>query len=206
MRKAMVLGASVGAALAASVVTAGPALGECSGQVNEFPPYTEVAPTADRVIIGTVVDDLAGPGAEEPYGAFLLRVDEVLRGRAPDTLEVSDLRSGLPLRGSPACRGGAYLMARVGDVLAVAFDGEFAGERDINTAAWVDGRPVRDLVPGAEVLSLRQARRAAASLPPTDTLPAGDTSGAVPPVAWVLASLAGILSGAMFVVRRRRPS
>jgi hypothetical protein len=119
---------------------------------------------------------------------------------------VRELRSGLPLRGSQACRGGAYLEARVGDVLAIAFDGRFAGQRDVNTVAWIEGRPVRDLVPGVQVLSLREARRAATELPPTDAVPASDAIAPVPTAGWLMASLAGILTGALFVLRRRRSS
>jgi hypothetical protein len=173
-------------------------------QVNEFPPYTEVAPTADRVIIGTVVGDLSGPGAPDPNGSFVLRVDQVLKGSVPDTLELSMVRSGLPLRGAPSCRGDAYLKVRVGDVLAIAFHGRFDGQRDVNTAAWVEGRPVRDLVPGAQVLSLREARRAATELPPTDTVPLSDTGADLAPIGWVLASVAGAYVGAQLFARRRR--
>ena len=204
MRRSRILGDGVAAALAASLVTAVPALGECGLQVNEFPSYTKVAPTADRVIIGTVLGDLTEPG--ETDGSFLLRVDEVLRGQAPDTLKVSGLKSGLPLHGSPACRGGAYLQARLGDVLAIAFDGRFAGQHDVNTVAWIEGRPGRDLVPGGQVLSLGQARRAAEALPPTDAALASGSDAVLPSFAWLMASLAGVLAAARFLLRRRRPA
>ncbi|MCY7418971.1 MAG: hypothetical protein LH650_10835 [Chloroflexi bacterium] len=204
MRRSLNLGAGVGMALAAVLVSAVPALGECGLQVNKFPKYTEVAPTADLVVIGTVVRGFAEPGNSTPV--FRLLVDEVVTGRAPQTLVVESLRSGLPLRGAPDCRRDAVLYANVGDVLAIAFGGRFDGQHDVNTVAWIEGRSDRDMLPGVQALSLEQARRAAEALPPTDSASVSGNETARPGFAWLMASRAGILAGALFFVRRRRPA
>jgi len=156
---------------ATAAFPASPVLAECARQTNAFPSFADVAPTAEQVVIGTVVRQTSG----EPLTvAFELRVDEVLRGDAPPIIEVSGLRSGLPLQGTSACRGDAQLFARVGNVLAIAIDGRYEGRHHVNTVAWIDGRP-NDLVL-AESLTRGQVRRAAATLPSTSTSSAPEVS------------------------------
>jgi hypothetical protein len=155
------------AAVTAGSLTTMPVLAECGLQTNAFPPFTEVASTARRVVIGTVVEPLRGHTGT--VATFRVRVDAVLRGDAPASIAVLGIRSGLPLQGSPACRANAFLYARKGDVLAIAFGGRFDGHGGVNTAAWIEGRPRRDRVVGVETLTLAQVRRAVAGLPPTST-------------------------------------
>ncbi len=91
-----------------------PALSECGAQVNRWPAFSEVAPSARRISVGTVRER---PGFDDGHPfttVFPVRVEEVLRGSAPEILEVSGLRSGLPLVGSHSCRRDAYLNGRTG--------------------------------------------------------------------------------------------
>jgi hypothetical protein len=146
-----------------------PVAAECTGQPNSWPAFTAIAPTANRVIIGRVTrgDDQFESGS---HVAYIVRVVEVLRGSAPDTIRVSGLRSGLALSGNQSCREAAYLSARVGDVIAIAFDGRVEGsDRPVTGAAWITGRPDPFHAPGAQRLTLEQARRAVLALPPTST-------------------------------------
>lgn len=149
----------IGAIVSALVVGLGtptPALAECLNQTNKFPRFTVIARSADTVLIGTVVEELRGH--EGTVATFRLRVDEVLRGDASDRLDIVGLRSGLPLKGSPACRENAFLYAQVGDVLAIALDGRLEARDGVNTAAWIEGRPSTK---GAQSLTKAAARRAA---------------------------------------------
>jgi len=160
-------------ALTFCLTTSAPALAECGGQVNRWPAFSDVAPTAERIIVGTVTNPLAPHESGPVYVGLDIRVEEVLRGSAPATIEVSGLKSGLPLTGSPSCRQSAYLYARVGDVIAFAFDGRLPGVAGpVNTAAWIEGRPNRNSVPGPQLLTLEEVRHFA-SLPDTSTGAAG---------------------------------
>lgn len=162
------LAATVGLAVIALCGSAGPSLAECVSQVNRFPDYADVAPTARTVVIGTVVE--TRPNAEEASGLFRLRIDDVIRGDPPATLDIEALRSGLARRGESACRNDAFLHARTGDVIALALDGRLDGRRNIHTAVWIEGRP-SEWDPGIRVMSRERAIAAATALPATDTLP-----------------------------------
>ncbi len=202
MRRARLSAAAAVVAAAALAGSAGPALAECVSQTNRFPDYADVAPTARTVVIGTVVE--TRPDDDRSAGRFSLRVDHVIRGDPPAIMDVEFLRSGLPRRGSPACRDSAYLRARTGDVIALALDGRLDGRGGVNTAAWIEGRPsVWD--PGIRVMSSRQAIRAAKDLPATDAVPATEP----PPPRVIdhgaLLVLLGVMtSGAALVLRSRR--
>jgi LPXTG-motif cell wall-anchored protein len=179
---------------------------ECMLQVNRFPPYTEVASTARRVVIGTVTEALLGHDPTGPLPVFRIQVDEVLRGRAPAQMDVLGLRSGLPVHGSPACRRDASLYARMGDVLAIAVDGRYDGHGGVNTVAFIHGRP-GDLVKGTQRLTLEEARRAAATLPATSTSATdarlqGRRHDQAPALGWAGLATAAAAGGWLF--RRRR--
>jgi hypothetical protein len=131
--------AVVSMTLAAALGGASAALAECTSQVNRFPAFEAVAPSAATVVIGTVVENLRGH--DGAVATFRLAVDEVLRGAPEDTIDILGLKSGLPLRGDEACRENAFVYAQVGDVLAVAFDGTRGDRTGVNTAAFIQGRP-----------------------------------------------------------------
>lgn len=147
MRRAMRWSLALSSAVALTAVmhlgSAAPTVAECSGQPNRFPPFLDVAPTAELVVIGTVTEALRGH--DGALATFRLRVDEVLLGEAPATIDVLGLRSGLPLTGGPACRENAFAYARVGDVLAIALDGEQGDVTGVNSYAFIEGRPPRGL-------------------------------------------------------------
>jgi hypothetical protein len=145
-----------------------PALAECTGQVNRWPSFSVVAPSARRIVVGEVRGNLHGY-VISPW--FDFRVTHALRGGATGLTGVRRLRSGLPLVGSGACRGAAVLYARQGDVIAIAYGGRLPGKADRVTAvAWIEGKPTR-LVPGGERLTLAAVRRLA-ELPRTDAIAA----------------------------------
>lgn len=168
-RAAWLLASAVAVVL--SLMGTSPAIAECSHQRNMWPAFTDVAPTAKRVVIGTVIEgrDQFERGS---HVAYVLRIDETLRGSAPASMVITGLRSGLRLIGWEACRSASYLSGRVGDILAIAFRGRLPGiERRVSTAAWIHGRPDPLHVLGAQRLTLREVRLATMRLPPTSSDP-----------------------------------
>jgi hypothetical protein len=170
-----------------------------------------IAPSAQRIIVGTVVEDLTGSepvsdtGEYLPSAWFVLRVDEVLRGTAPDTLVIRRLPSGVSLKRYPSCGGTALLSARVGDVIAIAYRGHRPGQsRLLNTAAWIEGAPRPDFMRDAQQLSLAQVRRLAARLPETSTAALAEAADASSELGALPATLAGIGLGLMAARRGRR--
>lgn len=157
-----------------SFVTTAPTVAECVGQPNRWPSFRAVAPTAQRIIVGTVIG-----GADQfdhgSHVAYRLRVEEVLKGRSsPTVVGISGLRSHVPLRGSSACRADSYASARVDDRIAIAYGGRIRGVKDrVNAVAWIAGRPDPFHARGAERLSLRTVRRIAGHAPDGSTLPPG---------------------------------
>jgi len=156
MRKVLATTMATGT-LVAALGGASPALAECVSQVNRFPAFKAVAPSATTVVIGTVVENLRGH--DGAVATFRLQVDEILRGTSDATIDVIGLKSGLPARGNQACRANAFVYARIGDVLAIAFDGKRGDRTGVNTVAFIDGRPKAGK-PGADILSRRQVYRA----------------------------------------------
>jgi hypothetical protein len=176
--------------------TAVPSLAECGRQVNPFPDFSDVAPSADTVVIGTVIESHRDDPTE-PTASFTLQVDDVVRGDPPATLTFDLLRSGLPLRGPQSCRGDATLFVHVEDVIALALHGRLGDRGSVNTAAWIEGRPERDLVPGVEVMNRREAIAAARVLPPTDAVAASPATAGLSAalIDLLTASAAGVYTG-----------
>jgi len=187
------------------LTTSASALAECGGQPNRWPAFSEVAPSAERIIVGTVVGPSVPHIPGPVYVGLDVHVDEVLRGQAAETIEVNALKSGLPLVGDQACRQSAYLYGRVGDVIAFAFDGRLPGVAGpVNTAAWIEGRP-HEIVPGPQRLTLDEVRYFA-SLPDTSTVD-GDPPAPAPPgpsAGQLLLIIVAAAGGALFIDRRLR--
>ncbi len=142
------------------------ALGDCS-QLDPWPSFRQAAPSAKTILIGTVTWTPGG----KINNRFTLRVDEVLRGTAPDELEVAALHSGMP---EMICPGDSSLtVRRVGERLALAYGAHLPGQRRTITAvAFVKpSRPHRFFLPRMERLSAAEVRAIAAAPPPTDTSP-----------------------------------
>ena len=210
MRIARYLGALVVSA-GIMLATSGSASAECTGPRPPWPAFTEVAPNAKRIIVGTVIEDLTGSepvsdtGEYLPSAWFRLRVDEVLRGDAPDQLVIRRLPSGVSLKRYPSCGETALVSARVGDVIAIAYRGHRpGGPRVLNTAAWIQGTPRPDFMRDAEQLSLAHVRRLASKLPDTSSV-SSSNSGPVPDYGThALLVTVAILTG-LFVAARFRP-
>lgn len=173
---ALLMAALIGATLTTTAGTSVSADHGCN--VARWPDFARIAPSARRIIVGTVTEplrdirefaDVRDYPLSDPSESFRLRVDEVLRGRAPQSIKVSHLRSGLPRR-DPRRECGK-LEAKVGDRLVLAFDGRLPGRaRRINTAAWIEGDPSISNQPAGQ-LTLGQARRLAGHAPDGSTLP-----------------------------------
>ena len=145
--------------LAALLVHATPAAAECTGQANRWPSFDAVAPSARQVVIGRVSGTNKG-SETDGSPVFTLKVEEVLRGTAPAVIEVSSLRSGLPLHGGPACRRDATLRAGPGDRIALALGGRLSGIKGrVNTAVWIEGRPDTHINPGLRLMKPGKVRR-----------------------------------------------
>jgi len=189
--------------LAALLAVSAPALAECPGQPNVWPSFRQVAPSARSIVVGTVENTLT----RDASPVFDLRIDEVLRGSSPSMIHLSGLKSGAPLIGGPACQHSAYLYARRGDVIAIAYQGRAPGiSGRVTTAAWIEGRPYV-LDPGAERLTLVEVRRLAV-LPDTSTALIGSVGSTAPtsPLLEPLALVSGLAVGGWLTLRlRSRP-
>lgn len=170
-------------------------LADCT-QLSPWPSFSRYAPSAERILIGTVVWTPGG----EVNGRFTLRVDEVLRGSAPATIEFDNFRSGAP---QPICPEDSYLRVHeVGERLAFADGASLPGvDHPVALVAYVKpSRPNTGLLPKMERLSEAEVR-AIALLPPTDTVEITDTQGATDPA--LLVMLGAALFGALASVRRQ---
>lgn len=98
-----------------------PASAECIGRLTPMPRFTDVAKDARRIVVGMVegeVDPSTGALVEtygEPVIAvfFRLRVAEVLRGSAPDVMDIHALRTRAPITGR--CRDTPLVYVTPGD-------------------------------------------------------------------------------------------
>ena len=192
----------IGATVALLAVLAGatPAHAECV-QFDPWPSFHEAAQTAQRIIVGTVMEGYSYNSADYAM-EFRLRVDEVLRGHSDPVIEFRGLvRSGAPLK---YCSD-SYLGVRVGDVIAMAFDARVPGvSTPVLAVAFLNRTPDQTVWPGIRRLSLREVRVLAAAPPGTDTALDVEPEGfSLPLLALVVAGLAGALIGLERPRRRR---
>jgi hypothetical protein len=163
-----------GALLGGYVAVAGqPALAECIGP--PWPSFTEVAPSAKSVFVGTVVDVFRPNRSSNNW--FTLRVDEVLRGKAPALVDFEAFESGLS---SPGCDPYFVQVGGVGERYAFALDARVADAPDrVNAVALIKSDDADPLTPGAEELSLTKVRRLAgqAADGSTSSSPRGPSEG-----------------------------
>ena len=186
--------------------SAAPVAAECGGMTTPFPRFTEIAASAERVVIGTVILDLADPnalpGVSTSLAYYRVRVDEVLRGRAPETIDIRALRTRVPVQGS--CPEIPLIYANIGDVMAIAWGATMDGvDHRVNTAAWIVATgPMNNY--REQHLTLAEARRGARALPDTAAIPPAESlPGAGSP--WPLGVLfAGTLAAVAVRFRRRR--
>jgi hypothetical protein len=174
-----------------------------------MPPFDKVAARAERIVVGEVIDDLerspGEPMSDAPLVAFRLDVREVVRGSAPETVDIVALRTRAP--NTSRCPDVPFVYATVGDVIAIAFDGHMPGVRHpVTAAAWIEGRPDRYLVPQAQRLTLARVRALGRdALPATEAVVRDDhphrgTVGTLGGLGVLAAGAAGAIA-----LRRRQP-
>ena len=159
----IVVVALVGGLVAVTGQTAN-AEAECA-QLDPWPSFTEAAPSAKTVFVGTVTEMYPGNEAR-----FTFRVDEVLRGNPPSVIEVDGFKSAIRLK--EICPTGSVLMVRkAGERLAFAMDGRLDGMPGrIDAVAFVgDSKPRRSLLLEMERLPLQKVRRLAGQAPDGST-------------------------------------
>jgi hypothetical protein len=199
----------VGSIVALFLASTSPTAAECGFPLTPMPPFDKVAARAERIVVGQVIDDLerspGDPMSDAPLVAFRLEVQEVIRGSAPDTLDILALRTRAP--NTSRCPDVPFVYATVGDVIAIAFNGRMPGVRHpVTAAAWIEGQPDRYLVPQAQQLTLARVRvLGREALPPTDTVdrdddPRGGTIGILGGLGVLAAAVAGAIA-----FRRRDP-
>lgn len=168
---------SVALALGAviSLVVAGPVAAECPGPLQSWPSLAIAVPDAKVVVVGEVVESLG----DNPPGlavAFRLRIDEVLRGESLPLISFRGLQSGEP----GECTLDAILRVRVGDILAIASDGQLptleSGWTYPPTAppphvavAFIRGEPALNYMPRMRTITLERVHQVV--LPETATAP-----------------------------------
>jgi hypothetical protein len=150
------------ALVAGSLAASGaPALAECVNQENRWPAFDQVVRTAQQVFVARVTKTHRGDDPADTSPVFTIEFEDVLRGAPPESLEIENLRSGLPLRGKRSCIRDATLRATPGDRIVFAIDGKVPGVKGrVTTAAWLEGQPSNDLInPGLLRIDLNDALR-----------------------------------------------
>jgi|GEM_PF-6701538 len=149
------------------VLVAMPVAAECTGSFTPMPPFTEVAGEARRIVVGVVEGYLREDGGvDTPTGTELgiaagyrVRVGDVLRGTAHDTIDIRGLRTRRPQR-SGDCSEEPIVYARPGDIIAIAYGGRMRGvQHRVTAAAWIAGEP-SELMPRAQRLTEAEVFRA----------------------------------------------
>ena len=183
------------AGLGVLLVNPGTARAEC-GFLDPWPSFQAIAPKAERVIVGKVVED-RDDNSSGYLARFGFRVDEVLRGNAAvgAIIEIAYLPPGPPWVLCPD----TYLRPLLGDVLAIATGAPGPNGETLNSAAWIKGAP-DDMEVGLGRISRRDLH-ALFGLPATDTAaPPRSISTQTP---WALIIVAGLLGG--LITFRKRP-
>lgn len=149
--------------------------------------FTEVAPSAARIVIGTVTNARAVDEEGDGYASvFQLTAEEVLRGPDAAVVEVNEAVN------NPAC--GTVVLARNGDRIALAMGGSALGSDDVSAIAYLDGVPHR---PDIEMMSRAEAY-AAAGIELSDTAISSPRRTA--PLGWLLV----VVAAALIAFRQRR--
>lgn len=183
------------AAIVALLLAASPVAAECT-RLDRWPSFRDAVRSAGTIVIGEVIDG----AAESWLDTFTFRVDEVIRGTAPQVMHIHQLRSGLPLS---ICPSDSFAYVMKGDHLALALDALAAdGKTRINAIAYVQGSPDDFLMPGVGRLSAAKVRELA-GLPSTDAI-AEAARPSSPPLFVLPSALLGI---ALWLARsRKRPT
>lgn len=182
------------AVIAALFVCAAPVAAECT-RLDRWPSFRDALRSARTIVVGEVID-----GEPENWlDTFTFRVDEVLRGTAPQVMQIHQLRSGLPLT---ICPSDSFAYVMNGDHLALAL-GALApnGKTRIDAIAYVQGSPDSFLMPGVERIPVAEVRELA-GLPSTDAL-ADDDAPSSPTLLVLLSAVLGVV---LWLVRSQKRS
>ena len=187
-------------AVVALIGTPRPVAAECTSGFDRWPPFRELAPSATRIVVGTVVAAYDYDSADNAI-RFRFGVDEVLRGASPSVIE---FRTPIPAADAHICPGDSLLRVGIRDVIALAYDSRTAGRSErVSAAAFISRPRAPWCMPGIERLSLAEVRRLAA-LPRTDT-ETSPASSETPLAALAIAGAAGAIAGVITARRRRNP-
>ena len=136
--------------LALVALSSRPATAVCP-PIDAWPPFTDIAEEARRVVIGTVSEASGGVATQ-------LTVEEVLRGRSKRQLDLAVLRSRLGERGHD-CPFQFTVEAEVGDRLALALSGRTDVWRGkLDSVALLDADGSHPNASGLQRLTTPQAR------------------------------------------------
>jgi len=193
MRIVVRAGASLLAVALLAVPFAPAVRAECT-MLDKWPAFRKIAPVAELVVLGTVVED-RDPNSELLLKKFGLRIDHVFRGAAVEdsVLEIAYLTPGPP----PVQCADTYIRPLLGEVLAIAFNAPGPDGESLNSAAWIKGEP-DDMQRGLGKIT-RGELRSLFDLPSTDIARPPPTPDWTPP--WGPLVLVGLL-GAALLLRR----
>jgi hypothetical protein len=189
LRRRMVAELLAGLALAAAVITVvgEPPLAraDCDGPYASF---RDTAASARLVVVGDVVaiEPVEWMWPDGRSSRFTLRAWSVRDDTGPIDLPVRDVLS-------QPCAG--YLPARIGDQVAIAFEGRaYSPQVTVNAIAWVGGSPPN--LDGIETLTLAEVfqsigRPVPATFPPAETPAPGSDFPWLPLVSVVAVVLVG---------------
>jgi hypothetical protein len=189
-------------AATASFAMSATALAECP-YLPPYPAATEAAPSAQEIIVGTVIENVNGQ-----YADFRLRIDHVIRGpaRIGEVRRITSLFPGWPLARTTdgtviaPCQP---IYASAGDVVALAL-GAVApdGRTRYNAVSWISGTAVLRQPGEFEVTTIARLK-AAAQLPSTDTTAADGESREDRSLQGLVTFAAAVLAALILVGRPR---
>jgi hypothetical protein len=164
--KQRVLALALVLGFAALQATAPPARAECLF-LDHWPSFDEVAPVAETVMLGEVVEDRTPDMQGGRLGHFGFLVQEVYRGDV-NTGSIVDV-AYLPPSPPPALCP-TYLRPMLGEILVIAIGAPGPEGSTLNSAAWLRGAP-DEMMQGLGKIT-RGDLRAMFDLPTTDASPA----------------------------------
>lgn len=182
----------------ATAVMVSPTRAECVF-TEPWEPFANVAPIAEFLVVGKVIEDRTPDHQGGRLGRFGLLVQAVYRGDAT-VGSVIDIRYVPPHSGELVCT--TYLRPMLGDVLAIAIGAAGSDGRTYNSAAWLSGAPDANQQ-GLGTITASDLE-ALVGLPPTDVGPMNpDNRSGVAPLFGALVTMIAALLGALVVLRKR---
>jgi hypothetical protein len=165
-RRLALVFAAAALAVIGTFSTSSPAKAECT-YVPPYPPVTEAVRSAREIIVGTVIENVGGQGAD-----FRLRIDRVLRGSSTvgDIRRITYLYPNWPqdtFANGQTIASCTVIAASTGSVIAMAFRALAPdGKTHYTAVSWISGSPAFEY--DFETITLARLQ-ALADLPQTDT-------------------------------------